>query len=150
MAQDDEPCPNQGALQAAHPLGVALMDNDHARLEALIGAAAQTPEHELPALLSQLQRELAAHFAREEDLMRAQNFPGLHCHTAQHELLLSEARRAGAATPGSLRQTIGVHIAQLVESHVLTLDTITAAFMRGEFGPENFDNLRLPIDPVRP
>lgn len=126
------------------------MDEDHARLEALIAAAADAPEPDLPALHMQLVAELAAHFAREEALMRAQGFPGLHCHMAQHEVLLQQARLAGPNTPGGLRRAIGVHIAQLIESHVLTLDTITAAFIRGEFPRENFDNLRLPIEVARP
>ncbi|MBX3524689.1 MAG: hemerythrin family protein [Rhodoblastus sp.] len=124
------------------------MDEDHARLEQAIAQAADAPEADLPALHEAIARELAAHFAREEDLMRTHDFPGLHCHLAQHKLLLEEARRPVAGGGGALRRRIAVYIAQLVESHVLTLDSITAAFIRGEFSPANFDNLRLPIEPA--
>ena len=122
------------------------MDEDHARLEQAIAQAADAPEADLPALHEAIARELAAHFAREEDLMRTHDFPGLHCHLAQHKLLLEEARRPVAGGGDALRRRIAVYIAQLVESHVLTLDSITAAFIRGEFAPANFDNLRLPIE----
>ena len=78
------------------------MDEDHARLEQAIEQAAEAPEAELPALHADLARELAAHFAREEDLMRVHDFPGLHCHMAQHRLIVEEARRpvaGGAISP---------------------------------------------------
>ena len=65
-------------------------------------------------------------------------------HFAQHRLLLEQARRTGAMSPSALRRHIGVYVAQLVESHVLTLDQVTAAFIRGEFGAERFEGLRLP------
>ncbi|HMN73185.1 MAG TPA: hemerythrin family protein [Rhodoblastus sp.] len=139
----------QGA-QPAHPLGVALMDDDHARLEELIGQAPVAADADLPALHEAIVRELEAHFSREEDLMRAHDFPGLHCHMAQHRFLVEEARRPAAGESSALRHYIAVHIAQLVESHVLTLDSITAAFIRGEFSSANFDNLRLPVEPARP
>ena len=122
------------------------MDADHARLEQTIRQAASATDDSLPTLHAEFVRELAAHFAREEELMQACGFPGLHCHLAQHKLLVEEARRGPAGNPEALRKLIGVDIAQLVESHVLTLDSITAAFIRGELAPSNFDNLRLPVE----
>jgi len=148
MASTDHSAQDPQSPSPAHPLGVQIMDEDHARLEQAIEQAAEAPEAELPALHADLARELAAHFAREEDLMRVHDFPGLHCHMAQHRLIVEEARRPVAGGGAELRRHIGVHIAQLVESHVLTLDSITAAFIRGEFSPANFDNLRLPIEPA--
>ena len=138
--------PNSQA-QPAHPLGVELMDDDHAQLEALIESAAVAADADLAALHAKIVDGLAAHFSREEELMRQRGFPGLHCHSAQHNLLVDQARRTGGMAPAALRRHIGVHIAQLVESHVLTMDYMTAAFLRGEFGPEHFENLRLPLEP---
>lgn len=133
--------------QPAHPLGVDLMDDDHAELEALIESAAVAADADLAALHEQIVDGLAAHFSREEELMRQRGFPGLHCHSGQHNLLVDQARRTGGMAPAALRRHIGVYIAQLVESHVLTMDHMTAAFLRGEFGAEHFENLRLPIEP---
>jgi len=123
------------------------MDGDHAQLEALIASAAVAADEDLAGLHETVVQGLAAHFAREEELMRQSGFPGLHCHFAQHKLLVEQARRTGAMDPSTLRRHIGVHIAQLVESHVLTMDFMTAAFLRGEWGPQNFEGLRLPIEP---
>jgi len=136
--------------QPAHSLGVALMDDDHGAIEELIGRASGAADADLPALHDAIVQELAAHFAREEDLMRAHGFPGLHCHMAQHRLLVEAARTPVAGGSDALRRHVAVHVAQLVEAHVLTLDSITAAFIRGEFPPVDFDNLRLPIEPARP
>jgi len=138
--------PNSKA-HPAHPLGVELMDDDHAELEALIGTVAVAADEDLAALHEEIVQGLAAHFAREEELMRQRGFPGLHCHNAQHKLLVDQARGGGTMTPAALRRHIGVHIAQLVESHVVTMDFMTAAFLRGEWGPQNFEGLRLPIEP---
>lgn len=141
--------PNSKA-QPANPLGVALMDDDHAELEALIGSAAVAADEDLAALHANIVEGLEAHFAREEELMRERGFPGLHCHNAQHKLLVEQARGGRAMAPAALRRHIGVYVAQLVESHVLTMDYMTAAFLRGEFGPQHFEGLRLPIEPSRP
>ena len=129
-----------------HPLGVPLMDEDHARLEAMIARGATAPDHALEELLQAIVLEMSEHFEREEKLMRAQAFPGLHCHFAQHKLLLEEARRPGRVEPAGLRRHISEYVAQMVQSHVLTLDTVTAAFLKGEIGPASFDGLRLPIE----
>lgn len=123
------------------------MDDDHAELEALIASSAVAADEDLAALHEKIVEGLAAHFSREEELMRQRGFPGLHCHSAQHNLLVDQARRPGAMAPAALRRHIGVHIAQLVESHVLTMDFMTAAFLRGEWGPQHFEGLRLPVEP---
>lgn len=130
----------------AHPLGVSLMDEDHARLEALIARAQSVPDGELELLHADILQGLADHFAREEELMRARAFPGLHCHFAQHKLLLEEARRTGRVGSTALRRHLAEYVAQLVESHVLTLDTVTAAFLNGELDPASFESLRLPVE----
>ncbi|MFV0279386.1 MAG: bacteriohemerythrin [Rhodoblastus sp.] len=133
--------------QAAHPLGVALMDEDHAQLEALIARAEAAADDELAVLHRRIVQELEDHFSREEELMRTRGFPGLHCHYAQHRLLVEQAARVDAASPEAIRRHIGVHVAQAIESHVMTMDFMTAAFLRGDIGLKDFEGLRLPVEP---
>ena len=71
-------------------LGVEMMDQDHLRIERMFEAASRAPDEDLPALYRDVAEELAAHFAREEDFLREKQFPGLHCHLAQHNVLLAE------------------------------------------------------------
>jgi hypothetical protein len=76
-----------------HPtivLGVEMMDQDHLRIEKMFEAASHAPDEDLPVLYRDIAKELAAHFAREEDFLRERQFPGLNCHLAQHNVLLAE------------------------------------------------------------
>ena len=126
-------------------LGVEMMDRDHLRIEQIFAAAAGARDDALPALYAEAMRELAEHFAREEDFMREIDFPGLHCHVAQHAVLIGEMKRAGAVLSGDpARRRIGTIVPALVLSHVATMDRMVAAFLRGELATADFDGLRLP------
>jgi hemerythrin-like metal-binding protein len=128
-------------------LGVEMMDQDHLRIERLFEAASTAPDKDLPALHREVAEELAAHFAREEAFLREKQFPGLHCHLAQHNVILAEIphgeppRFAG----GELRRRMQFILPQLVLSHVTTMDRMAAAFLNGELEQADFDVLRLPL-----
>jgi hemerythrin-like metal-binding protein len=133
-----------------HPtiaLGVEMMDQDHLRIEKMFEAASHAPDEDLPVLYRDIAKELAAHFAREEDFLREKQFPGLNCHLAQHNVLLAEMahgvppKSAGA----ELRRRMLFVMPQLVLSHVTTMDRMAAAFLKGELGQADFDVLRLPL-----
>ena len=133
-----------------HPtvvLGIEMMDQDHLRIERMFELASHALDKDLPALYRDVAKELAAHFAREEDFLRDKQFPGLHCHLAQHNVLLAEMERG--ADPkfagGELRQRMQVTMPQLVLSHVTTMDRMAAAFLKGELELADFDLLRLPL-----
>ncbi len=56
-----------------HPtivLGVEMMAQDHLRIEKMFEAASHAPDEDLPVLYREIAKELAAHFAREEDFLR--------------------------------------------------------------------------------
>lgn len=129
-------------------LDVPLMDDDHARLEALFGRLPATADADLPALLAEVEAETRAHFEREEGLMQAADVPVFFCHVAQHKIIMAEFAKAHDAMArndlGALRQFIGVTLAGLVEAHIDSVDRVTAGFLKGEFAAEAFDNLRLP------
>ena len=128
-------------------LGVEMMDQDHLRIERMFEAASCAPDMELPALYRRVAEELAAHFAREEDFLREKQFPGLHCHLAQHNVLLAEMAHGERpkSAGGDLRRRMQFILPQMVLSHVSTMDRMAAAFLKGELGRADFDVLRLPL-----
>lgn len=129
-------------------LGVPLMDEDHARLEALFDRTAETPDAGLPALLAEVEAETRAHFAREETLMQSAGVPVFHCHAAQHRLLLAEfARPYDAVSRGdmeSLRRFLGDTLPEMIAAHVNSVDHVTASFLNGETSEQDWSGLRLP------
>lgn len=127
------------------PLGVAEMDEDHARLEAMMEAAALAADGDLAAALAAVQRELAAHFAREETLLAAAGFPALGCHVAQHRRLLdlaAGAMAAQAARPTELRRFLADLLPGLVAGHIASIDRVSAEFLRGGMSGAMFGSLR--------
>ena len=133
-----------------HPtivLGVEMMDQDHLRIEKMFEAASHAPDGDLPVLYRDIAKELAAHFAREEDFLREKQFPGLNCHLAQHNVLLAEMSHGEPpkSAGGELRRRMLFVMPQLVLSHVTTMDRMAAAFLRGELGQADFNVLRLPL-----
>ncbi len=127
----------------AIPLDHDMMDRDHQRIEALLASASATPDDAIFDLHATCARELADHFQREEDLLRAENFPGLHCHVAQHNILKFELGKLRALAPALLRLALETSAPQLVLSHVGTMDRMAAAWLRGELTDADFDDLRL-------
>ena len=127
-------------------LGIDLMDRDHLRLERMFEGIVQARDEDLPALRREIAMELAAHFAREEEFMRERQFPGLHCHVAQHNALKAELAQDQDQKPESamLRRRWAVVLPQLILSHVATMDRMIVAFLNGELGEASFNALRLP------
>lgn len=133
-----------------HPtivLGVEMMAQDHLRIEKMFEAASHAPDEDLPVLYRDIAKELAAHFAREEDFLRERQFPGLNCHLAQHNVLLAEMAHGEPpkSADGELRRRMLFVMPQLVLSHVTTMDRMAAAFLKGELEQADFDVLRLPL-----
>jgi hemerythrin len=131
-----------------HPtivLSVEMMDQDHLRIEWMFEAASHAPDDELPTLSRDIAKELAADFAREEDFLREKQFPGLHCHLAQHNVLIAETAHGEPpkSAGGELRRRMQFVMPQLVLSHVTMMDRMAAAFLKGELGRADFDELRM-------
>jgi len=135
---------NNHPRHAALELGVAEMDDDHARIDALLAHARVTRPDRLAELLVAVRAELAGHFEREEALLRQNDFPGLFCHVAQHRMILADLDRGAGAPAASLPRLLEVVIPQLVRSHIATMDGMAAAFLKGETSAADFEGLRLP------
>ena len=131
-------------------LGVELMDEDHARLEALLEHAAQAADADLPGLFAQAEAETRAHFEREEKLMQSAGLPVFHCHAAQHRLLLAEFDRARISAisgdTASLRHFLIYALPEMLTAHIDSVDRVTASFLRNEIKEEELRPLRLPFE----
>lgn len=129
-------------------LGVKEMDDDHAALEAILARVAAVADAGLPALLDEVAAETREHFAHEEALMRAANFPVLFCHMAQHRMILDGLDAArGTVSRGDmkgLRNYLAVVLPELIASHIASVDRVTAGFLKGEIPAEAFAGHRLP------
>lgn len=123
------------------------MDEDHAHLESLFDCADSVVDEKLVDFLETVRSEVAAHFAREEELMRVRRVPVYECHLAQHRLLLAEldaARDAADRTPpAQLRAFLSRALPSLVLSHVASVDRVTATFLKGDLDLNVVQKLRL-------
>ena len=132
-------------------LHVPLMDQDHARIEALLAQVPGAADQDLPRLLREIEVETVGHFDREEALMRLEGVPVLHCHIAQHRIILSalaEGHRAiEMGDMPALRRFLSVELAGAITAHIGSADRVTASFLKGEISTEDLDRLRLP-DPT--
>lgn len=129
------------------PLGVPLMDADHAVLERMFERLAATPDAGLVALFHEIEAEVIAHFAREEALMDEVGAPVAHCHKTQHRLLLDQIAAVrpgpGPIDSADLRRTLAI-LEQHVEGHVASVDRVTSQFLQGTLDPATVSALRLP------
>lgn len=132
------------------PLGVPLMDEDHFQLEQLFETVDAVADDGLAAFQEKACAEVAAHFAREEELMRAHEVPVLHCHIAQHQRVLAELEAAKALARAGDLAGLRLHLTRdlpsLVMAHVASVDQVTAHFLRGSLEASAFCNLRLPTE----
>ncbi len=110
----------------AMSVGVPELDNDHRRLVGLLNLLAETDEEEDIGVIEEVLDELVVytteHFAREEEYMRATNFPGLYEHIAIHEALtrkveelrmkffMGEIEHLGKETLAFMKEWLATHI----------------------------------------
>ncbi|HRK24953.1 MAG TPA: hemerythrin family protein [Beijerinckiaceae bacterium] len=133
-------------LPPSIPLGVTLMDDDHARIEDALAQAARVADAGLHAALQRCRAELAGHFAREEALMEAAGLPVLGCHVAQHRRLIDDVDamlKDAAATPERLRLYIARDLPNLVLAHIASIDQLSARFLTGEIPGATMARLRM-------
>lgn len=131
-----------------HVLSVPLMDEDHARLEALLNTVDSAADAALAGLFTDIERETREHFAREEDLMQRVGVPIYHCHVAQHRLLLDAFARGHAAIASGNTTLLRIFLTHefpvILDTHIDSVDRVTASLMSGEMPAEAVAPLRLP------
>jgi hemerythrin len=118
------------------PLGVPVMDADHAALAKLFDRVPSTQVEALMGLFEIIASEIRDHFAREEAVMEKAQVPVLHCHKTQHAALLVEVdamrSRLPQDTPAMQRHLIGFVLARHVADHVAGVDQISSTFLLHE------------------
>jgi hemerythrin len=136
---------------ASIEFGIALMDQDHERLENLLERAAGATDAALPSLLLEIEAEVRSHFDREEDLIRStirswppkdyvRGVPLLSAHIVQHTSILSkfvigrDAKAQGDMT--ALRHFLANVLPQLMYNHLASEDRVAAALLREGTVPE--------------
>ncbi|WP_296715005.1 hemerythrin family protein [Rhodoblastus sp.] len=132
------------------PLGVPLMDRDHAVLEQMFSTLPETKDANLLPLFEAIAQEICDHFSREEIMMEQAQVPILSCHKAQHAALLREVEtmRAYLATAEAKvqRHQIGFVLTHLVANHVGGVDQVTSTFLtnRSSAGAPESDSASQP------
>lgn len=121
-------------------LPVAFMNADHAHaveqwqdMRSALGEYPENPER-LFAACEAFVAHNHAHFAREEEAMRASGFPPYPVHKQEHERVLDWleqlGRRVASRAPrNELEETIENAIPEWLVQHVLSMDMVTAGWI---------------------
>ena len=119
---------------SALTLSLPEIDDDHAASVALWRAAATAPPAEFVDRLSAFVDHLAAHFAREEALMRAVGYKEIAHHVAEHARTVGEARRfveqVRAGRPLMARAWVAEMVPDWFRRHVLMFDSEVARVVK--------------------
>lgn len=86
----------------------------------------------LMAGLDQLKQHLIDHFQREEQAMQETQFPPYYVHKTEHDSVLQEfdmifKRWQGDKNTEALKRYVERNMQNWLETHALTMDTVTAA-----------------------
>lgn len=113
------------------------LDDDHQRLlgrvNALIAAIVSKTPAGVQSALSDLRSETEAHFAREETMMLAAQYPRLKQHCARHQRLLRELSTLRLALDASGRLRLPLvpmnYIRRWFVAHVAGEDRMVASYL---------------------
>ena len=135
-------------------LEVGFMDEDHRALAAMMSRIArdygppaaasahlirQSDAPPLTDALAELAAHVRAHFDREEEVMRVDNFPGLWDHQNEHNLLLAELSVTTRELRDSRAQWLSLELLDGLKDwflgHVLDMDRELAEFLKNPRSP---------------
>lgn len=119
-------------------VGVEVLDDDHKKLldifNALLksGIAAKDPVN-LTDLLGSLVDYTKVHFAREEDIMERQGYPGLDAHKAAHRYFIDEIEKLSQDDDESNEMMLRIDLILLLKEwlieHIQSVDMQYRPFM---------------------
>lgn len=113
-------------------LGDEAIDDDHRYAVEMMARIATAADAEVTALFADFVTHMYEHFAREEALMRACDFPALHCHAGEHTrvlgLLDGLAVQVAAGNPELARGFAAEAGPAWFLDHRNTMDLVTVGF----------------------
>ncbi|MBX9635463.1 MAG: hemerythrin family protein [Magnetospirillum sp.] len=128
-----------------YKIGQEEMDGEHLILFALLNQLDVNINDDraddcIQDVLSALGTYIDYHFAHEEALMRAWNYPGLEAHSALHQKFIAEVSlmRAQVTGDNALKAALKVRgfVLDWLLGHILETDVEYAAFMAAAARPE--------------
>lgn len=118
-------------MDAKFVLGLAEMDSQHrcffVLLEDVEAACAEHQDEGIPILVGELIRYAVFHFASEEALMAAYNYPG-EAHKAQHAKLLAQVQALRAQEPPQ-PSSLRLFLYNWIVNHIQLVDRELATFV---------------------
>lgn len=118
-----------------------FMNHDHKEcIELIQGLLSQCDKHTENAVdddalldgVQELKQHLVEHFQREEEAMQATQFPPYYVHKTEHDSVLQELdmvlkRWQADKNTETLKRYVERNMQNWLETHALTMDTVTAA-----------------------
>ncbi|MBP6096418.1 MAG: hemerythrin domain-containing protein [Methyloversatilis sp.] len=118
---------------ADYELGIVSMDDTHREFAALLNELDAVGPEDAADRLDALIRHTEAHFAQEDEWMRASGFPPLHCHRSEHERVLEvlrDVRHLALAGNTSITQSLLKELPLWFAHHAATMDAALASHIR--------------------
>ncbi|MCG8668986.1 MAG: hemerythrin family protein [Pseudomonadales bacterium] len=118
-----------------------FMNEDHKRCLGLIESLLQKCDaqfecndnnyEEIDSALTDLSDHLVEHFKSEEEAMHATGFPPYYVHKTEHDSVLQQFKSEVSSWHSSrdlkaLRRYIAINVLNWLETHALTMDTVSA------------------------
>ena len=117
-----------------HVLDGGDMDLAHQEFITLVNQTAGASQGEFAAHFLQLLEHTRQHFAHEEQLMEASNFPAIGEHKGEHRRILGElqqlATRAEKGTTSMARAYVHERLPEWFNLHTATMDSALAASLK--------------------
>ncbi len=116
--------------KVTYSVGATELDDDHKQLIDLINRIDEAGRQGLALdhVLYDLTHYARSHFEREENRLRAVDYPGLEDHCAEHQAFIEWLRaveQAVAATPewqGDIADSLGTYLRNWLINHILVVD----------------------------
>lgn len=117
-----------------HGLGIAVMDEHHARFVAMVDELTTATDSAFTACFARLHEQTRTHFEDEQALMQDSGFPAIREHVNEHRRILAEfaqfQRRAERGLIPFARAYVRDRLGDWFALHLVTMDAALAAHLK--------------------